>query len=228
MIREAKKNIDLTSVVENSGVELRRSGTRHIGLCPFHSEKTPSFIVFPDNHFKCFGCGEHGDCIDFVQKHYGLSFPEALKHLGIETGELSDEAKEQMERRKRERREAEGFKRWQQNAFDEFHLLISSTKKIIQTIKTPSDLDRAGSLFHSLTFWEHCLDVLINGDHKQKTRLYLDSVVTGEYREPRLWIDSFNYRGWLKEFQKRDADEWEISLHFAGRETDRAKALNAG
>jgi DNA primase len=100
-ISELKQDIDLASVVTDSGVELKRSGTRHVGLCPFHDEKTPSLFIFPDNHFKCFGCGEHGDCIDFVQKLHGLSFKDALKHLGIEQGRITPEVKRNIERRKR-------------------------------------------------------------------------------------------------------------------------------
>jgi DNA primase len=47
-----KESIDLVGVVEGVGVELKQRGTRHVGLCPFHSEKTPSFFIFPDNRFK--------------------------------------------------------------------------------------------------------------------------------------------------------------------------------
>jgi len=201
-VQEARTRIDLAEVVQTAGVELTLRGSRHVGLCPFHAEKTPSFFIFPNNRYKCFGCGEYGDVIDFVQKHYGLSFPDALKHLRIETGKLTPRAKEQMKKRQRERQEAEGFKEWQRSASAELHLLISSAKKILQTIKAPSDLDRAGPLFHSLKFWEHCLNVLISGDDREKTRLYMDCVVTGEYREDRLWNDEFDYRKWLEKFQK--------------------------
>jgi len=202
MIVAQKNNIDLVLVVESAGVELTRSGTRHVGLCPFHSEKTPSFYIFQDNHYKCFGCGEHGDVITFVQKMYGLTFPDALKHLGIEQGRITPEAKEEIQRRKRERQEVEGFKLWERSASAELHLLISSAKKVLQSIKTPSDLERFGSLFHSLTFWESCLNVLIFGDERKKTRLYMDSVVTGEFDGDRFWNDDFNYQKWLREFQK--------------------------
>ena len=100
MIAEFKREIDLLSVVEASGVEVIQHGTRHVGLCPFHSEKTPSFYIFQDNHYKCFGCGEHGDVIDFVQKHYGLSFQDALKHLGIDQGRVTPKVRQDIERRK--------------------------------------------------------------------------------------------------------------------------------
>jgi len=60
---------------------LRRSGARLSGLCPFHEERTPSFFIFSDNHFHCYGCQAHGDVIDFVMKTKGISFTEAVRYL---------------------------------------------------------------------------------------------------------------------------------------------------
>jgi len=63
-------------------VPLKRRGSRLIGLCPFHQEKTPSFNVnIPRNSYKCFGCGKGGDAIDFLQEHEHLTYPEALRWL---------------------------------------------------------------------------------------------------------------------------------------------------
>jgi len=58
-----------------------KQGGRLVTHCPFHKERTPSFYIFPDNHFKCFGCQEHGDAIAFVMKRDGLKFIEAVKKL---------------------------------------------------------------------------------------------------------------------------------------------------
>ncbi len=63
-------------------VALKRKGPRYLGLCPFHNEKTPSFNVSPGlGIFKCFGCGESGDSISFLQKHEHLSYVEAIRWL---------------------------------------------------------------------------------------------------------------------------------------------------
>jgi DNA primase len=66
-------------------VKLTRSGRETKGCCPFHGEKTPSFYVY-DDHFHCFGCGEHGDVITFVMKSTGAGFMEAVETLAQEAG----------------------------------------------------------------------------------------------------------------------------------------------
>jgi DNA primase len=68
-------------------VKLTRKGREHSGLCPFHSEKTPSFTVSEDKgFFHCFGCGAHGDAIGYVMRTENLSFPEAVERLAAEAG----------------------------------------------------------------------------------------------------------------------------------------------
>jgi len=75
---------DIIATLEREGIEIKRSKAP----CPFHSERTPSFIVNADKQtFHCFGCGEHGDVIDFIMKLHKLSFKDALVYLGIKTGE---------------------------------------------------------------------------------------------------------------------------------------------
>jgi DNA primase len=93
-INQIKESIDIVTVVERN-VKLRKAGKNYSGLCPFHNEKTPSFIVSPDiQRFKCFGCGKSGDIFNFVQEIEGLEFPEALKKLADEAGvQLEDNSK---------------------------------------------------------------------------------------------------------------------------------------
>ncbi len=63
-------------------VGLKRRGGYFLGLCPFHSEKTPSFTVTPaKNIYKCFGCGASGDSVKFVMEHESMTYPEALRYL---------------------------------------------------------------------------------------------------------------------------------------------------
>lgn len=83
---DIKARLDIVDIISDY-VELRKSGRHFKGLCPFHSEKTPSFMVNPDKQiFHCFGCGTGGDAITFVMRHENFSFPEALKVLAKKAG----------------------------------------------------------------------------------------------------------------------------------------------
>lgn len=79
-IDEIKEKLDIVSVVEKYLHTMKHSGPNYFALCPFHNEKTPSFTVNQDLQiYKCFGCGESGDVISFIQKVEGLEFPKALE-----------------------------------------------------------------------------------------------------------------------------------------------------
>jgi DNA primase len=76
-----KEQADIVQVI-GEHIDLKRSGARFLGICPFHGEKTPSFSVHPGQQFfHCFGCGESGDVFSFVMKQNGIDFPGALKIL---------------------------------------------------------------------------------------------------------------------------------------------------
>src|SRR5919108_4885426 len=102
-----KAAIDIVAVVEGR-TRLRKQGASLKGLCPFHQEKTPSFSVMPDRGiYHCFGCGEGGDAIDFVEKTEGVDFVGAIEWLAdrfnvpLEYEEANPEA--DRERRRKER-----------------------------------------------------------------------------------------------------------------------------
>lgn len=85
-IDEVVRRSDITEVV-SSYVQLRHRGRTHTGLCPFHNEKTPSFVVYPETQsFYCFGCGAGGDVITFVRKINNLDYVEAVKMLAGRAG----------------------------------------------------------------------------------------------------------------------------------------------
>ena len=85
-IEELNRRTDIVDLV-GSYVQLKRKGRLYGGLCPFHSEKTPSFYVYPDTQsFYCFGCGAAGDAISFAQKINSISYPEAVKLLAGRAG----------------------------------------------------------------------------------------------------------------------------------------------
>lgn len=97
IIEDVNSRIDIVSVVSEH-VQLKKSGKDYKGLCPFHQEKSPSFMVSVEKRiFHCFGCGTGGNAYSFLMKIEGLSFPEAVRKLaervGVIVEELSDEDK---------------------------------------------------------------------------------------------------------------------------------------
>ena len=96
--------MDATNIVDVVGefVTLRKAGVNYKGLCPFHDDTTPSFMVSPSKQIcKCFACGEGGTAINFLMKHEQITYPEALRWLAkkynieIQEKELTDEEKQQ-------------------------------------------------------------------------------------------------------------------------------------
>lgn len=108
-IQYVKQEADLKQVVESLGVELRRAGVNWVGRCPFHQEKTGSFTVHPrNNHWKCYGCGEGGNAIDFVMKMKGCDFIEAVKFVADLMGyTITDDYHETTEQRQVRERKTE-------------------------------------------------------------------------------------------------------------------------
>lgn len=105
IVARVKEQADIVQVIGEL-VDLKRSGARFLGLCPFHGEKTPSFSVHPGNQFfHCFGCGESGDVFSFVMKSQNMDFGEALRHLAqkyqIEIPERHRTKEEEVRQRRR-------------------------------------------------------------------------------------------------------------------------------
>ena len=85
-IEEIKRKIDIVKII-GERVPLKKAGRNYKALCPFHSEKTPSFMVSPQLQiFKCFGCGEGGDVIKFLQLYEKMDFWEAVEYLAQRAG----------------------------------------------------------------------------------------------------------------------------------------------
>ena len=98
---EVKSKLTVLDVVGET-VALKKAGTTYKGLCPFHGEKTPSFIVTPAREsWHCFGCGEGGDIFSFVMRRDGLAFPEALRILAARAGVEIDERTSREDARRR-------------------------------------------------------------------------------------------------------------------------------
>ncbi|MCL6431751.1 MAG: DNA primase [Anaerolineae bacterium] len=126
-VDEVKQRLDIVQVI-SAYVPLKKAGRNYKGLCPFHNEKTASFIVFPDSQrWHCFGaCGTGGDVVSFVMKRENLSFGEALKLLAARAGVQLQPPTPQQEAEAEERRRLWDLNR---QAAEYFHrLLIESSE----------------------------------------------------------------------------------------------------
>lgn len=99
-VEEIKSRCNLVDLI-NPLVPLKRAGSNYKGCCPFHKEKTPSFVVSETRQtYHCFGCGEHGDAVGFVMKYYNRTFPEAVEQLAKQYGVEINTAYAQQGKRK--------------------------------------------------------------------------------------------------------------------------------
>ena len=104
--REILERVDVVALIGRH-TDLRKAGTLFKGCCPFHEEKTPSFVVYPtDGHYHCFGCQAHGDAVDFIMETEALTFPEALRRLAAEVGvEVPEDRRESPQQRQARQRQ---------------------------------------------------------------------------------------------------------------------------
>ncbi len=103
-LQELVERNDITEVVGEYVNLTKRSGSNRFGLCPFHSEKTPSFSVSPDKQiYHCFGCGKGGGVINFIMEIENLSFPEAVEFLAKRVGMTMPEQEDNRDAKKRRR-----------------------------------------------------------------------------------------------------------------------------
>jgi DNA primase len=85
-IEEVKNKTNIISLISEY-IEVKKAGRNYKANCPFHGEKTPSFMINPElQMYKCFGCGRHGDVFTFLEEHEGMEFQEALKYLADKAG----------------------------------------------------------------------------------------------------------------------------------------------
>ena len=174
IFQDIKDRVDLRDLVRYYGLDVNRGG---FASCPFHNERTPSFKVY-ENHFHCFGCGEHGDHTDFVQKLFGLSNIEAAKKishdfgLGLCDGEIAIPAK----RKKLQPPKDDGFELWLKESRDviiEYKKLLDYWHKIYSP-RSPIDKvdDRYIESLQQKAFAEYYLDRLLYGSENEKRAIY--------------------------------------------------------
>ena len=160
-------NKEIVSIIRDCGIDLVRKGANYVACCPFHNEKTPSFTVFPQTGtYKCFGCGEGGDSINFIREHEGMGFIEAVeraaaiirKTVEYDNSNGSIQEKRDKERKEKAHKEAQSVQLehvlqfWQSEGlpFQDIEIIGDKEKEVFVSI--------GGRLFSSkaLKAWDIC------------------------------------------------------------------------
>ncbi|CAN5309529.1 hypothetical protein BH11PSE10_BH11PSE10_06840 [soil metagenome] len=137
-IQDLLSRIDIVEVVGRH-VDLKKAGINHKGLCPFHGEKSPSFIVSPTRQtYHCFGCGVHGNAIGFLMEHSGLGFVEAVQDLAQQTGMQvpeDDRSSEERERAKAQKERQSTLSDVLARAADHYRAQLKKTARAVDYLK---------------------------------------------------------------------------------------------
>lgn len=162
----------ILGVIQAVGVELKKKGRLFWCLCPFHSERTPSFCVDAEKQrWRCFGaCNEGGDAIDFLMKHRGLSYQDAVAYLGIS----SDRQIKQNPQEIRRRELIEKFKGWCCNYTKYLCERLRVCNQIDSLVKTSDDLELKGlsDMYLLRDVYQYHLSILNNREDETKFKLY--------------------------------------------------------
>lgn len=162
---------DILTVAEREVPDLKKRGAKYVARCPFpdHDDRTPSFMVDPERQsFICFGCNRKGDVIEFVRQLHGLSFPDALKFLGIKPGkpakfDRGDEIEQQL---------VSSFRRWERSFYGQLADRFREINQRTRGLKTIEEAETVADLFHELPLVEHRLNILSNGNDDEKVKLF--------------------------------------------------------
>ena len=160
---------DILMVIEGEGLELRQREKSFWGLCPFHSEKTPSFSVNRKKQvFYCFGCQKGGDVIQFVRDLRGLSFIEALSYLNL------DRSKPAVDPREQERKQAiRAFNQWVKDKGNE---LLDDLRTISWGLMEIKNLESRAELIGIKDELEYFVDLLLNGDDENRFKFFMEEM----------------------------------------------------
>lgn len=168
LINGIKSQVNIVEVAKKH-MQLRGRGNRYWGLCPFHSERTPSFTVYADSgRFKCFGCGAHGDTIDLYGRLLGIDTRTAVMQLAAEYGVHADE-----QSLAAKSREIDGFLKKKRHhlrrLLQQWLIVLEDWER---SLKNDEELDRYGDLYHEIDKLDCWLYNLEFADVAELRRMY--------------------------------------------------------
>lgn len=184
VINEVKQRIDIVEVVSEHAT-LQKAGRNFKALCPFHSEKTPSFFVFPDQQtWHCFGaCGTGGDVFSFVMKKEGTDFKEALRLLARRAGVVLSEPTEADKAREKE---TEKLFRINEMAAEYYHHLLLKTtagkkaRAYLKRRKFTAETIEKFRLGFSPDDWEAVKNLMVNKGYEPKELVKVGLIIEKE------------------------------------------------
>jgi len=196
VIDEVKERLDIVEVI-STYIPLQKAGRNYKALCPFHSEKTASFVVFPESqHWHCFGaCGEGGDVFGFVMKHEGWDFRTALTELARRAGvELTPRTPDQVQRDK----ENDRLHQLLEIAADYFNQLLlespgaEQARRYVEKRRLDADTIQQFQLGYSPSGWDRTRTYLIQQGYSLQELVQSGMLV--ERGEDRSTYDRFRDR----------------------------------
>ena len=159
-ITEIKNTVDIVDIISDV-VTLKKTGKNYIGLCPFHSEKTPSFTVSPEKKiFHCFGCQAGGNVFTFIMKNEGISFPEAVRMIAAKCG-IHIPAQKLSQGQKRKISQREELLDVNRQAMDYFCNILSNSateknpKEYLKKRKINQDIIKGFALGYAPEGWDN-------------------------------------------------------------------------
>ena len=180
LFSDVKASINTQEAARRYGLEINRYGK---ALCPFHNDRHPSLYV-ADDHYYCYGCGEHGDVIDLTARLFDLSLYEAAKKLAYDFGISQDKPRQDIRRKKNE---AQRLKENEQLCF----LRLTKDQKRLQVWKklyaplSPEDTPDSRYLeaCHQLDYVEYLLDVLAMGTSDERNEVIQMLMTDNKWKE---------------------------------------------
>lgn len=174
-------------------IHLKRAGSNYKGLCPFHNEKTPSFIVSRNKQiFHCFGCGEGGDVISFIMKYSNLNFIEAVKFLADRAGIILKEEKEVISKDKELKEKL--YKINRDAAFFFYNNLLRNKKAANYLLNRGLSIKiiKKFGLGYALEDWDKLYKYLLSKGHKKEDILATGLII--ERKDKTGYFDRFRNR----------------------------------
>jgi hypothetical protein len=169
IVKQQIKSVALATLMEAEGIILRKHGSRYVCLCPFHDDQNPSMTVFADNHAHCYGCGWHGDAVDFVRDRHGFDFNQALLFLGITRGPMTGQMRKKNETAKRKAQQRADREQRIRDLVFTLGILIRAIRKATNHL-TFDNFNDYCEILEPLSWWENCHDVLCCGDDDAKNK----------------------------------------------------------